>query len=168
MFYLVDLLLLGHMWGSIGVHWHGGKCLQRLVPNYAVVFRPGWLYLPVSLCHRRSRRRSLFLQGAFCFFSMSARFCGVITRESVFLWKFPFFNMTRSSLVQYHQFLAWNIRTVVFFRFFFIVFIIFLSHCMMSLLLLVAIIRSYFCVFLKSSLCSINVVLNIGNTSSSF
>ena len=36
------------------VHWRGGQCLQRLVPNYAVVFRLGWVYLPVSLCHRRS------------------------------------------------------------------------------------------------------------------
>ena len=25
--------------------------------NYAVVFRLGWVYLPVSLCYRRSRRR---------------------------------------------------------------------------------------------------------------
>ena len=25
------------------VHWHGGQCLQRLVPNYAVVFRLGWV-----------------------------------------------------------------------------------------------------------------------------
>ena len=39
------------------VHWHGGQCLWRLVPNYAVVFRLGWVYSPVSLCHRRSRRR---------------------------------------------------------------------------------------------------------------
>ena len=53
------------------VHWHGGQCLQRLVPNYAVVFRLGWVYSPVSLCHRRSRQS--FFQGAFCFFSLSAR-----------------------------------------------------------------------------------------------
>ena len=33
------------------VHWHGGQCLRRLVPNYAVVFRLGWVYLPVSRCH---------------------------------------------------------------------------------------------------------------------
>ena len=35
------------------VHWHGGLCLRLLVPNYAAVFRLGWVYLPVSLCHRR-------------------------------------------------------------------------------------------------------------------
>ena len=39
------------------VHWHGGQCLRQLVPNYAVVFRLSWVYLPVSLYHRRSRRR---------------------------------------------------------------------------------------------------------------
>ena len=39
------------------VHWHGGQCLRRLVPNYAVVFRFGWMYLRVSLCHPRSRRQ---------------------------------------------------------------------------------------------------------------
>ena len=38
------------------VHWHGGQCLRWLVPNYKVVFRPSWVYSPVSLCHRRSRR----------------------------------------------------------------------------------------------------------------
>ena len=27
--------------------------MWRLVPNYAVVFRLGYVYLPVSLCHRR-------------------------------------------------------------------------------------------------------------------
>ena len=26
------------------VHCDGGQCLQRLVPNYAVVFRLGWVY----------------------------------------------------------------------------------------------------------------------------
>ena len=30
------------------VHWHRGQCLRRLVPNYAVVFRFGWVYLPVK------------------------------------------------------------------------------------------------------------------------
>ena len=35
------------------VHWHGSQCQQRLVPNYAVVFRLGWVYSPVMLCHRR-------------------------------------------------------------------------------------------------------------------
>ena len=40
------------------VHWHGGQCLRRLVPNYAVVFRLG--YLAESLHHRRSRRRYCF------------------------------------------------------------------------------------------------------------
>ena len=35
------------------VHWLGGQCLRRLVPKYPVVFRLGWVYLPVSLCHRR-------------------------------------------------------------------------------------------------------------------
>ena len=39
------------------VHWHGDQCLRRLVPNYAVVFWLGWVYLPVTLCHLRSRRR---------------------------------------------------------------------------------------------------------------
>ena len=48
-------------------------CLWRLVPNYAVVFRLGWVYLPESLCHRRSRYRWLFLRGTFCFFSLSDR-----------------------------------------------------------------------------------------------
>ena len=33
------------------VHWHEGQCLWRLVPIYAVVFRLGWVYLPISLCH---------------------------------------------------------------------------------------------------------------------
>ena len=50
------------------VHWHGGQRLRRLVPNYAVVFRLAWVYLPVSLCHRRSRRtdkiKSCFFQAA--------------------------------------------------------------------------------------------------------
>ena len=31
------------------VHWHGGQCLRRLVPNYVVVFRLGCVYSPVSL-----------------------------------------------------------------------------------------------------------------------
>ena len=39
------------------MHWHGGQCLQRLLTNYAVVFRLGWVYSPVSQCHRRSRCR---------------------------------------------------------------------------------------------------------------
>ena len=39
------------------VHWHEGQCLRRLVPNYAIVFRHGWVYSAVTLCHRRSRRR---------------------------------------------------------------------------------------------------------------
>ena len=39
------------------VHWHRPLCQQLLVSNYAVVFRLGRVYLPVSLCHRRSRRR---------------------------------------------------------------------------------------------------------------
>ena len=39
------------------VHWHEGQCLWRLGPNYAVVFRLGWVYLQESLCHRRSRCR---------------------------------------------------------------------------------------------------------------
>ena len=43
------------------VHWHGGQCQRRLVPNYAVVFRLGWAYLPVSLRHRR--RRHLHTRG---------------------------------------------------------------------------------------------------------
>ena len=29
------------------VHWHGGQCLRRLVPNYAVVFRLGWVFWPI-------------------------------------------------------------------------------------------------------------------------
>ena len=33
------------------VHWHRGKCLRWLIPDYAVV------YLPGSLCHQRSRCR---------------------------------------------------------------------------------------------------------------
>ena len=28
------------------MHWHEGQCLRRLVPNYAVVFRLDWVYLP--------------------------------------------------------------------------------------------------------------------------
>ena len=44
------------------VHWHGGQCLWRLVPNYAVVFRLGSVYLPESLCHQRSRRGTLYIQ----------------------------------------------------------------------------------------------------------
>ena len=60
------------------MHWHGGQCLRRLIPNYAVVFRLAWAYLPQPLCHRRSRRRWLFLRGTFCFFSLSVR--------SRFLW----------------------------------------------------------------------------------
>ena len=36
------------------MHWPGGQFLRRLVPNYAVVFRRGWVYLPESLCHRRN------------------------------------------------------------------------------------------------------------------
>ena len=32
------------------VHWHGGKCLRWLVPNYAVVFWLGCVYSPVTLC----------------------------------------------------------------------------------------------------------------------
>ena len=31
------------------MHRHGGQCLRRLVPNYAVVFRLGWAYLPVLI-----------------------------------------------------------------------------------------------------------------------
>ena len=31
------------------VHWHGGQCLQWLVPNYAVVFRLGWEYLYICM-----------------------------------------------------------------------------------------------------------------------
>ena len=38
------------------VHWLGSQCWRRLVPNYAVVFRLGWVYSPVTLCHRRCRR----------------------------------------------------------------------------------------------------------------
>ena len=30
------------------VHWHGGQSLWWLIPNYAVVFRLGWVYLPES------------------------------------------------------------------------------------------------------------------------
>ena len=26
------------------MHWQGGQCLRRFVPNYAVVFRLGWVY----------------------------------------------------------------------------------------------------------------------------
>ena len=29
--------------------------MQRLVPNYVVGFRPGWVYSPVSRCHQYSR-----------------------------------------------------------------------------------------------------------------
>ena len=36
------------------MHWYRGLHLWLLVPNYAVVFRLGWAYLPVSLCHRRA------------------------------------------------------------------------------------------------------------------
>ena len=36
------------------VHWHGSQCQRRLVPNYAVVFQLGYLYSPVTLCHRKS------------------------------------------------------------------------------------------------------------------
>ena len=28
------------------VHWHGGQCLQLLVPKHAIVFRLVWVYLP--------------------------------------------------------------------------------------------------------------------------
>ena len=45
------------IWSPFCVHWHRGLCLRLLVPNYAVVFRLGRVYLPVSLCHWRSRRR---------------------------------------------------------------------------------------------------------------
>ena len=31
------------------VHWHGGQCLWRLVLNYAVVFRLGWVYSLVCI-----------------------------------------------------------------------------------------------------------------------
>ena len=64
------------------MHWHGDQCLRRPVPNYAVVFRLGWVYLPESLCHQRSRRRWLFLRNTFCFFSLSAR--------SRFLWFYQY------------------------------------------------------------------------------
>ena len=62
--------------GGGNVSWGKSPCRKRrLVSNYAVVFRPGWVY---SLCHRRSRRWQLFLRGTFYFFSLSAR--------SRFLW----------------------------------------------------------------------------------
>ena len=35
------------------MHRHGGQFLRRLVPNYAVVFRVGWVHLQVTLSHRR-------------------------------------------------------------------------------------------------------------------
>ena len=40
------------------VQWHGGQCLRRLVPNYAVVFRLCWVCLLESLCHAGHCRRS--------------------------------------------------------------------------------------------------------------
>ena len=58
------------------MQWHGIQCLRRLVPIYAVVFRLGWVYSSVTLCHRHSRCRKLFLRGTFCFFSLSARSIG--------------------------------------------------------------------------------------------
>ena len=43
------------------VHWHGVQCLRQLVPNYAVVFQLLWMYSPVTVCYRRSRRRYTYL-----------------------------------------------------------------------------------------------------------
>ena len=39
------------------VHWHGGRCLQRLVPDYVAGFRLVRVHLPEVLCHQRSQRR---------------------------------------------------------------------------------------------------------------
>ena len=35
--------------------WHGGQCLRRLVLNYAVVFRLGWMYLKSDLTDTKER-----------------------------------------------------------------------------------------------------------------
>ena len=37
------------------VLWHGGRCLQRLVPDYVAEFRLLWGHLPEVLYHRRSQ-----------------------------------------------------------------------------------------------------------------
>ena len=41
------------------VHWHGSLCLRLLVPNYAVVLRLGWVYLPVSKAWTAINRLSI-------------------------------------------------------------------------------------------------------------
>ena len=42
------------------VHWHGGQCQLRLVPDYAVVSLLDYAYSPVTPSHQRSRRLWLF------------------------------------------------------------------------------------------------------------
>ena len=120
---VVACLIMAH----ICVYWHGGQCLRRLVPSYAVVFRLGWVYLPVSL------KNLIYLV-------LMAFFCAAITRELVFLLRFPFVAMYRSSHVRSREFVAWNIRTVVFllisFSLLFIVRLVF----MLSVLLLAVVI----------------------------
>ena len=66
------------------VQWHGGQCLRRLVPNYVVVFRLGLVYMPVTLCHRHSRRRNCFcgVPSAFFLFQLKAVFSDFVDWNS--------------------------------------------------------------------------------------
>ena len=60
------------------VHWHGGQCL-RLVPNYAEVFRLGWVYSAVTLSFSLMRAGDVFNS------NVDSR-CGLFSSDLVVSW----------------------------------------------------------------------------------